>query len=108
MNSNNSNAVRKSGEELTNDCRLSIIALRQADHTFQKIADIANLSKSTVGIAIRKAKKGVTSIQRRTGRPNALTKRDLMHLKILLRQQPTLSIRQHWKLFCDTIKKQPF
>ncbi|KAG1041046.1 hypothetical protein G6F43_012179 [Rhizopus delemar] len=54
MNSNNSNAVRKSGEELTNDCRLSIITLRQADHTFQEIADIANLSKSTVGTAIRK------------------------------------------------------
>lgn len=39
MNSSNSNAVRKSREELSNDCRSSIIALRQADHTFQEIAD---------------------------------------------------------------------
>lgn len=56
----------------------------------------------------RKVKKGSITIQNHSERPKALTKRDLVYLKIFLRRQLIFQMAVHWALFCDTVKKVAF
>ena len=55
-------------------------------------------SRSTVKVTIRKC----------SGRLKELTKKNLMHLNILLRLQPLLPMAVNSILFCEALKKVAF
>lgn len=96
---------RLPGHQLSIEMRSKILGLREADFSYTKIATVLNLNKNTVATVCRKAAKGFTNVQQRSGRPLALTQHDRFLIKVQIRREPTTPLIEHWMKFRDRQKK---